>query len=96
MAERMTGRVQCAQLNLRFAFERDHVIVLNQPINRHIFECLGGLRVCRNRNVAAEMRFESIDAADMIRDLTLEYNKLRQGNITKELLEIVSGQMALS
>jgi F0F1-type ATP synthase gamma subunit len=24
--------------------------------------------------------------------LTLEYNKLRQGNITKELLEIAGGQ----
>jgi len=25
--------------------------------------------------------------------LTLEYNKLRQGNITKELLEIAGGQL---
>jgi len=31
-------------------------------------------------------------ATDLIRDLTLEYNKLRQGNITKELLEIAGGQ----
>ena len=29
---------------------------------------------------------------DLIKDLTLEYNKLRQGNITKELLEIAGGQ----
>ena len=28
----------------------------------------------------------------LIKDLTLEYNKLRQGNITKELLEIAGGQ----
>jgi F-type H+-transporting ATPase subunit gamma len=33
---------------------------------------------------------ESADA--LIRDLTLEYNKLRQGNITKELLDIAGGQ----
>ena len=26
-------------------------------------------------------------------NLTLEYNKLRQGNITKELLEIAGGQL---
>ena len=33
------------------------------------------------------------DAADTLIDsLTLEYNKLRQGNITKELLEIAGGQ----
>jgi F-type H+-transporting ATPase subunit gamma len=33
------------------------------------------------------------DAAEtLIKDLRLEYNKLRQGNITKELLEIAGGQ----
>jgi F-type H+-transporting ATPase subunit gamma len=34
------------------------------------------------------------NAADMIKDLTLEYNKLRQGRITQELLEIQGGQSA--
>jgi F-type H+-transporting ATPase subunit gamma len=33
------------------------------------------------------------NATDLIHDLTLEYNKLRQGNITKELLEIAGGQL---
>jgi F-type H+-transporting ATPase subunit gamma len=32
-------------------------------------------------------------ATTLIKDLTLEYNKLRQGNITKELLEIAGGQL---
>jgi F-type H+-transporting ATPase subunit gamma len=32
------------------------------------------------------------DSAENLPDLTLEYNKLRQGNITKELLEIAGGQ----
>ena len=31
-------------------------------------------------------------AESLIEDLTLEYNRLRQGNITKELLEIACGQ----
>jgi F-type H+-transporting ATPase subunit gamma len=35
------------------------------------------------------------NAIDMIRDLTLSYNKARQASITKELLEIVSGAEAL-
>ena len=35
----------------------------------------------------------SDNAATLIKDLTLEYNKLRQGNITKELLEIAGGQL---
>ena len=33
------------------------------------------------------------NASTLIKDLTLEYNKLRQGNITKELLEIAGGQL---
>jgi F-type H+-transporting ATPase subunit gamma len=33
------------------------------------------------------------NAVTLIRDLTLEYNKLRQGSITKELLEIAGGQL---
>jgi F-type H+-transporting ATPase subunit gamma len=32
-------------------------------------------------------------ATALIKDLSLEYNKLRQGNITKELLEIAGGQL---
>ena len=35
------------------------------------------------------------NAGEMIRKLTLEFNKLRQASITKELLEIVSGAEAL-
>jgi F-type H+-transporting ATPase subunit gamma len=34
------------------------------------------------------------NATALIKDLTLEYNKLRQGNITKELLEIAGGQLS--
>jgi F-type H+-transporting ATPase subunit gamma len=33
------------------------------------------------------------NAGEMISDLTLEYNKLRQGRITQELLEIQGGQL---
>ena len=37
--------------------------------------------------------FDVTDSAEtLIKELTLEYNKLRQGNITKELLEIAGGQ----
>ena len=35
------------------------------------------------------------NAGKMMKTLTLEYNKARQGQITKELLEIVSGAEAL-
>jgi F-type H+-transporting ATPase subunit gamma len=38
------------------------------------------------------MKNATDSAENLIKDLTLEYNKLRQGNITKELLEIAGGQ----
>jgi len=39
------------------------------------------------------MKNATDNADGLIKDLTLEYNKLRQGNITKELLEIAGGQL---
>jgi F-type H+-transporting ATPase subunit gamma len=39
------------------------------------------------------MKNATDNANGLIKDLTLEYNKLRQGKITTELLEIVSGQL---
>ena len=39
------------------------------------------------------MKAATDNAAELIEDLTLEYNKLRQGNITSELLEIAGGQL---
>ena len=38
------------------------------------------------------MKNATDNADSLIKSLTLEYNKLRQGNITKELLEIAGGQ----
>ncbi len=40
------------------------------------------------------MSAASNNAEDMIRDLTISYNKARQGAITQELIEIVSGASA--
>jgi F-type H+-transporting ATPase subunit gamma len=35
------------------------------------------------------------NATEMIRDLTLQYNKARQAAITNQILEVVSGAEAL-
>jgi F-type H+-transporting ATPase subunit gamma len=42
------------------------------------------------------MKNATDNAQQIIKDLTLEYNKLRQANITNELLEITTAQMAVS
>jgi F-type H+-transporting ATPase subunit gamma len=41
------------------------------------------------------MKNATENAQQLIKDLTLEYNKMRQASITKELLEIATAQMAL-
>ena len=41
------------------------------------------------------MKNATDNAKQLIKDLTLEYNKMRQASITKELLEIASAAMAL-
>jgi len=41
------------------------------------------------------MKNATDNADQLVKHLTLEYNKLRQSNITKELLEISSAAMAL-
>ena len=46
------------------------------------------------RMVAMENATEN--AGELIKDLTLEFNKERQAAITKEMLEIVSGAEALA
>ncbi len=42
------------------------------------------------------MRNATQNAKDMISDLTLAYNKLRQANITREIIEVSSGAAALT
>jgi len=41
------------------------------------------------------MKNATDNAKQMIKDLSLEYNKLRQASITNELLEITTAKMAL-
>ena len=43
----------------------------------------------------AAMESATKNAGEMIRGMTLTYNKLRQANITTELIEITSGAEAL-
>jgi F-type H+-transporting ATPase subunit gamma len=42
------------------------------------------------------MRNATDNAKDVINDLTLTYNKVRQAAITKEVAEIASGALAMS
>ena len=66
--------------------------LLSHYLNFYIYEVLLNARASEQSARMVSMKNATDHAEDLIKDLTLEYNKLRQGNITKELLEIAGGQ----
>ena len=61
-------------------------------LNVYIFQAMLNAKASEQSARMVAMKNATDNAETLIRDLTLEYNKLRQGNITKELLEIAGGQ----
>jgi F-type H+-transporting ATPase subunit gamma len=66
--------------------------LLSHYLNFYIYEVLLNAKASEQSARMVSMKNATDNAEDLIKDLTLEYNKLRQGNITKELLEIAGGQ----
>ena len=62
-------------------------------LNIFIYQVLLEAKASEQSARMVAMKNATDNATDLIKDLTLEYNKLRQGNITKELLEIAGGQL---
>jgi F-type H+-transporting ATPase subunit gamma len=77
-------------------FERDPEgdlgFVLSQYLSIFIYQVLLNAKASEQSARMVSMKNATDSAEELIKDLTLEYNKLRQGNITKELLEIAGGQ----
>jgi F-type H+-transporting ATPase subunit gamma len=66
--------------------------LLSRYVNIYIYQVLLNAKASEQSARMVSMKNATDNAEDLIRDLTLEYNKLRQGNITQELLEIAGGQ----
>ena len=66
--------------------------LLSHYLNIYIYQVLLNVKASEQSARMVSMKNATDSADGLIRDLTLEYNKLRQGNITKELLEIAGGQ----
>ena len=66
--------------------------LLSHYLNFYIYEVLLNAKASEQSARLVSMKNATDNAEDLIKDLTLEYNKLRQANITKELLEIAGGQ----
>jgi F-type H+-transporting ATPase subunit gamma len=82
-----------------FEFEPDEKTVLGallpHSLNFRVFQILLEAKASEHSARMVAMKNATDNAKQLIKDLTLEYNKLRQSNITKELLEITSAQMAV-
>ncbi len=61
-----------------------------------LFKCFLDAAVSEQIARMVAMKNATDNAKQLIKDLTLEYNKLRQANITKELLEITSATMSMA
>ena len=69
--------------------------LLPRAMNFEIYQFLLEARASEHSSRMVAMKNATDNAKQLIKDLTLEYNKLRQANITKELLEITTAQMAM-
>jgi len=68
--------------------------LLSHYLNIYIYQVLLNAKASEQSARMVAMKNATDNANNLISDLSLEYNKLRQGKITTELLEIVGGQLA--
>jgi len=68
--------------------------LLSHYLNFYIYQVLLDAKASEQSARMVSMKNATDSAERLIKDLSLEYNKQRQGNITKELLEIAGGQTA--
>lgn len=93
------NKSKTSNFNLNFIFEPDKKSILNELIPKLIDTKLWSSIL---NSVAAEhaarrvaMDNATTNATDLIKNLNLVYNKVRQATITREIIEIVSGANAL-
>jgi F-type H+-transporting ATPase subunit gamma len=70
-------------------------VILPYYIQFQVFQMILDARASEHSARMVAMKNATDNALQFIKDLTLEYNKMRQASITTELLEIATAQMAL-
>ena len=103
----VTAGVNAPQLELQssgartdsFEFEPDEKTVLSEllphSLNFQVHQILLEAKASEHSSRMVAMKNATDNAKQMLKDLSLEYNKLRQAAITNELLEITTAKMAL-
>jgi F-type H+-transporting ATPase subunit gamma len=82
-----------------YLFEPDEHSVLDAILPHYVafqlFQMALNARASEHSARMVAMKNATDNAKELIKDLTLEYNKVRQANITTELLEITTAQLAV-
>jgi F-type H+-transporting ATPase subunit gamma len=82
----------------QFIFEPNAAAVLERLIPRYVatrlFQTVLEAKASEESSRMVAMKNATENAEDLIEDLTLSYNKVRQANITREMIEIASGAQA--
>jgi F-type H+-transporting ATPase subunit gamma len=82
----------------QFIFEPDAATVLTQLLPRYVatrlFQAILEAKASEESSRMVAMKNATENAEELIEDLTLSYNKVRQSNITREMIEIASGANA--
>ena len=69
--------------------------ILPQYVHFQVYQMLLDSRASEQSSRMVAMKNATDNAKQLIKDLTLEYNKIRQAAITTQLLEITTAQMAI-
>ena len=69
--------------------------LLPHNLNFQVYQILLEAKASEHSARMVAMKNATDNAKQLVKDLTLEYNKIRQATITKELLEITSAAMAM-
>lgn len=93
----MTAELEKSSVDYQFEPSASTVLgeLLPHALNFQMYQILLEAKASEHSSRMVAMKNATDNAKQLIKDLTLEYNKLRQANITKELLEITTAQMAL-
>jgi F-type H+-transporting ATPase subunit gamma len=82
----------------QFIFEPSATAVLEQLLPRYVatrlFQAVLEAKASEESSRMVAMKNATENAEELIEDLTLSYNKVRQANITREMIEIASGANA--
>ena len=82
-----------------FVFEPNENVVLGAVLPHYlsyqIYQMVLDARASEHSARMVAMKNATDNAKQIVKDLTLEYNKVRQASITTELLEITTAQLAL-